>query len=117
MSDSLARFLVDLATNQGLMESFLDDPEAVLSGTELSADERAAVLSGNGDAVYAVLRGPVAIGNVQNVSVGNVNNVFLGNVQNLVLGGPSLRAAPVRGQRTKKRAAPKKAKAAGKRRK
>jgi hypothetical protein len=115
MSDNLARFLVDLATNQSLMESFLEDPEAVLGGTELTADERDAVLSGDGNAVYAVLRGPVAIGNVQNVTIGNVNNVFLGNVQNLALGLPAVRAAaPVR-QPAKKRG-PKKLKAARKRR-
>jgi autotransporter adhesin len=117
MSDNLARFLVDLATNQDLMESFLEDPQAVLSGIDLTADERDALLSRDGNAVYAVLRGPVSIGNVNNVSIGNVNNVFLGNVQNLALGGAALRAAPVRPKRSRKKAAARKRKASRKRRK
>jgi hypothetical protein len=45
MSEPLSSFLVDLATNPGLMSQFMADPLAVLASTALTADEKAAILS------------------------------------------------------------------------
>ena len=45
MNENLVNFLVDLASDPGLMASFAADPQSALDAASLSADERAAVLA------------------------------------------------------------------------
>jgi hypothetical protein len=47
MSEHLSSFLVDLACDRSRMVAFAADPHAVLDGTRLSDDERAAILAGD----------------------------------------------------------------------
>lgn len=47
MSESLTRFLIELATNPGLLSEYWRDRSAYLDRSRLSAEEKAAVLSGD----------------------------------------------------------------------
>jgi len=59
MSENLVNFLVDLASDRHRMASFAADPHAVLDDTELSADERDAVLAGDSARLRRAIGGPV----------------------------------------------------------
>jgi len=55
---NLKGFLVDLALNADVMRSYSEDPQGTLDKAGLSADERAAVLSGDSARMRAALGRP-----------------------------------------------------------
>src|SRR5215213_7302680 len=87
MNEKLSAFLVDLASDPDRMAQFLRNPRALLKNTELSVEQRAAVLSRDARRMATALGAASGNGgNVQNVSIGNVQNVTIGNVQNVTIG-------------------------------
>ena len=57
MSENLGNFLVDLATDPGLMARFLSDPSGALQGVNLDVEEQAALTSRDSDQLRRALGG------------------------------------------------------------
>lgn len=58
MSETLTDFLVDLASDADRMQAFLANPAQLLDQSALSGDEKAALLTRNGDAIRRAM-GPM----------------------------------------------------------
>ncbi len=68
MSENLSNFLIDLASDPGLMARFHSDPAGVLNGRNLDADEEAALIARDAGRIRAVLGG---VNLASNGQVGN----------------------------------------------
>lgn len=55
MSENVTRFLIDLSKDPAGMEAFSRDPDRLLAGAGLTAEERALLATGDADAICARL--------------------------------------------------------------
>ncbi len=65
MSQTLTRFLVDLASDADRMQAFLANPSGVLDQTALTAGQKSAVLTRNNGAIRRAMGVPVAAAAMQ----------------------------------------------------
>ena len=56
MSDSLSKFLINLASSPDLMKRFLEDPQATLADAGLSAEEEDAILTRDAARLRKILK-------------------------------------------------------------
>lgn len=98
MSENLSSFLIDLASDPGLMARFLSNPTSALNGVGLDANEEAALRARDAARLRAALGG---LNLAQNGQVGN---------------GPmaSIRKSPAKKKKAAKKKPAKKKKPAGK---
>jgi len=62
MSESLSDFLIDLASDPARLASFAANPEGVLAHSQLSGEERAALIAGDAEGLRTALAAASAAG-------------------------------------------------------